>query len=489
MSLNNVVTAFLAQDSGKREAHPWSPASPAERRAPIGRDAGEARRNLTASIAGAWAHGAAMDKACAKPSECLPDATVACRLRAFDEMADAIWIVGPDGCVRCRNHAAQHLQELRWSGAGRFGTMAEVVLRPELLARVGDLGHDVAEYSLSDEQATTPATRNIGLEVRPQRGADGGIEHYVLQARDVSEEWWREQALHDRNIELERAYQKLKEAQNQLLQSEKMASIGQLAAGVAHEINNPIGYVHSNLGTLLTYVTALLALLDNYDRLVCSTPDLDPVILAQIDEQKRHFDFEYLQTDLPQLLAESREGIERVKKIVHDLRDFSRAGELESSDWVQADLHQGLESTLNIVWNELKYKAEVVRDYGELPQIRCLPSQLNQVFMNLLVNAGHAIDSHGRIQISTRLLDGEVCVSIADNGSGMTTEQIGRIFDPFFTTKPVGKGTGLGLSLSYSIISKHHGRIEVDSAPGQGSTFRVFLPIESAAAEPEEEVR
>lgn len=485
MSLNNVVTAFLADDFRQRTTRSALPTGSPGSGA---REAGAERRNLTASIAGAWARGASMaqDKAVSGPSATPVDTTVQCRLRAFDEMADAIWIVAADGCVRCHNLAAGQLQALRWCGAGRLGSMAEVVLRPELLARVGECGHDVSEYSLSDDQTQTPVSRNIGLEIRPHLGADGSIEHYVLHARDVSEEWWREQALHDRNIELERAYQKLSEAQNQLLQSEKMASIGQLAAGVAHEINNPIGYVHSNLGTLLTYVTALLALLDNYDRLVGSSPDLDPVILAQIDEQKRHFDFEFLQTDLPQLLAESREGIERVKKIVHDLRDFSRAGELDSNEWVLADLHQGLESTLNIVWNELKYKAEVIRDYGELPRIRCLPSQLNQVFLNLLVNAGHAIAEYGRIQISTRLLDGEACISIKDTGSGMSKEQIGRIFDPFFTTKPVGKGTGLGLSLSYSIISKHHGRIEVDSAPGQGSTFCVFLPIEAPGVEVEE---
>ena len=482
MSANNLVSAYLANPPGQSGKMASTPRLPVGAGSRTTRDAGVDRRNLTASVVEGWIKGTpvAHDKSGSNPSVVPIEASLSCRLRAFDEIADAIWIVARDGGVLCCNPAAEKMQSLRWSGAGRFGSMSEVVLRPELLARIGECGHDVSEYSLSADGQHAANTRNIGLEIRPHLGADGGIEHYLLHARDLSEEWWREQALHDRNIELERAYQKLKEAQNQLLQSEKLASIGQLAAGVAHEINNPIGYVHSNLGTLLTYVSALLALLDNYDRLVGSSVGLDPVILAQIDEQKRHFDFEFLQTDLPQLLAESREGIERVKKIVHDLRDFSRAGELDSEDWVVADLHQGLESTLNIVWNELKYKAEVVRDYGELPAIRCLPSQLNQVFLNLLINAGQAISGRGRIVISTRRLDREVCISIADSGSGMSEDQIGRIFDPFFTTKPVGKGTGLGLSLSYSIVSKHRGRIEVESVLGVGSTFRVFLPIERA---------
>jgi signal transduction histidine kinase len=164
-----------------------------------------------------------------------------------------------------------------------------------------------------------------------------------------------------------------------------------------------------------------------------------------------------------------------VRKIVLDLKNFSRVGEQE---WQEADLHEGLDSTLNIVWNELKYKAKVIKEYGDIPKIHCLISQLNQVFMNLLVNAGHAIETQGTITIrSFRQDDDKVCIEVSDTGQGIAPEHMNRIFEPFFTTKPVGKGTGLGLSLSYGIVRRHKGRLEVESVVGQGTTFRVVLPI------------
>ncbi len=276
-----------------------------------------------------------------------------------------------------------------------------------------------------------------------------------------------------RIAELEATNQKLKEARNQLLQAEKMASIGQLAAGVAHEINNPVGYVASNLGTLGRYVNELLPLLDACERLEASLDGAAPELLA-LRALKAKTNLAYLREDLHDLLAESREGLERVKKIVLDLKSFSHVEEVE---WQAADLHQGLESTLNIVWNELKYKAEVVKEYGDLPQIECILPQLNQVFMNLLVNAAHAIENHGTITLCTGREGKRVWVEVSDTGKGIAPEHIARIFDPFFTTKPVGQGTGLGLSLSYGIVEKHHGQIEVDSTPGKGTRFRVWLPV------------
>jgi signal transduction histidine kinase len=170
----------------------------------------------------------------------------------------------------------------------------------------------------------------------------------------------------------------------------------------------------------------------------------------------------------------------RVTKIVKDLKDFSHVD--AGDEWQLADLHQGLDSTLNIVWNEIKYKCEVKKEYGALPEIECLPSQLNQVFMNMLINAGHAIEERGTIVIRTGTADGQVWVEFEDSGKGIAPEHIGKIFDPFFTTKPVGKGTGLGLSLSYGIVHKHKGRIEVRSAPGRGTTFRVWLPERQESA-------
>ncbi len=291
-----------------------------------------------------------------------------------------------------------------------------------------------------------------------------------------------ERVLRAHNNALTELNRKLSEAQEQLLQSEKLASIGQLAAGVAHEINNPIGYVHSNLGSLANYLGDLFALIAAVEDAVAGLPEADPMRqrLAALRDQ---YDLAFLKEDLPALLEESKEGITRVKKIVQDLKDFSRVD--TSQEWQLADLHAGLDSTLNIVRNEIKYKADVAKEYGTLPQVECLPSQLNQVFMNLLVNAAHAMKDKERGTITLRTgadQEGEVWVEVADDGCGIPPENLKRIFDPFFTTKAVGKGTGLGLSLSYGIVQKHQGRIEVSSKEGEGTTFRVTLPVSQASA-------
>ncbi|HEX2011866.1 MAG TPA: ATP-binding protein, partial [Roseateles sp.] len=260
------------------------------------------------------------------------------------------------------------------------------------------------------------------------------------------------------------------------LQAEKMASIGQLAAGVAHEINNPIGFVSSNLGTLRRYVEPIFSLLDLLGR---SEPSALPTeIREKLAEIGRAVDLEFVSEDLPLLLNESEDGLVRVKKIVQDLKDFSR---VDHADWQDADLNAGLESTLNVVMNEVKYKAEVRKDYGVLPPVRCIAAQLNQVFMNLIVNAAHAIAERGVITLTTRADGDYVWVEVKDTGTGMPEEVKRRIFEPFFTTKPVGKGTGLGLSLSFSIVQKHHGRIEVDSQLGEGTAFRIWVPVDGGA--------
>lgn len=272
---------------------------------------------------------------------------------------------------------------------------------------------------------------------------------------------------------------KLEDAQAQLVQSEKMASIGQLAAGVAHEINNPIGYVSSNLGALDKYLAEVFQLVDAYEQ--AETHLNDQGVLGNIQALKKRLDLPFLREDTAALMSESKEGITRVKKIVQDLKDFSHAG--AGDEWQQASMQQGLDSTLNIVWNELKYKCKVKKEYAKIPDIECLPSQLNQVFMNMMVNAGHAIEEKGILTLRTGT-DGEmVWVEIADNGKGIPPEIVQRIFDPFFTTKPVGTGTGLGLSLSLGIINKHNGRIEVDSELGKGATFRIWLPIKQQPAQ------
>jgi len=285
------------------------------------------------------------------------------------------------------------------------------------------------------------------------------------------------------NAELRESQARLKEVHAQLAQSEKMASIGQLAAGVAHEINNPVGYVNSNVASLQSYLDGLFRLIDAYE---AAEADLagDPLALSDIRSLKQELNLDFLRQDVRALMEECREGLSRVKEIVIDLKDFAHSG---TGEWEAADLLKGLESTLNIVHNELKYKAEVVKEYGQLPPVECVPGQLNQVFMNLLVNAAHAIKEHGTITVRTGSANGEAWVEVSDTGVGIPPENRARLFDPFFTTKPVGQGTGLGLSLAYGIVNRHGGRIEVDSEVGKGSTFRVTVPIHHTpgeAAEP-----
>jgi two-component system NtrC family sensor kinase len=265
-----------------------------------------------------------------------------------------------------------------------------------------------------------------------------------------------------------------KQLESQLVQSEKLASIGQLAAGVAHEINNPIGYIFSNLGTLERYIGQLFDMLAAYER---AEPSLgSPEVAAALRSLREQVELAYLKEDIPVLMRESGQGIARVRQIVQDLKDFSRTDSTQEFQW--ADLHRGIDSTLNVVASEIKYKADVTKEYGALPEVECLPSQINQVLMNLLVNAAHAIgEERGRITIRTGTAADQVWLEVADTGSGIDPDTLKRVFEPFFTTKPVGKGTGLGLSLSYGIVQKHHGRIDVASVVGRGTTFRVTLPI------------
>jgi len=267
-----------------------------------------------------------------------------------------------------------------------------------------------------------------------------------------------------------------KQMEEQLLQAEKMASIGQLAAGIAHEINNPVGFVNSNMGSLKEYVDTLFGVIDAYQQVLLDGPGA-PVLQARMAPLLQAAELDYLRQDATALVRESLEGLRRVRDIVQALKDFTHVGEAE---WQLADLHKGLDSTLNIVANELKLRATVAKDYAELPLVRCHASQLNQVFVNLLVNAAQAMQQPGVIRIATGVAAGKpdwVWVRIADSGAGIAPEHLQRIFEPFFTTKPVGSGTGLGLSLSYRIVQRHGGHIDVSSAAGQGTAFTVHLPV------------
>lgn len=282
--------------------------------------------------------------------------------------------------------------------------------------------------------------------------------------------------LSDINLSLENhvdeKVKELQSTQDMLLQSEKMASIGQLAAGVAHEINNPVGFISSNLSTLKHNVLTLLDIIGKYESV---ESELQENTLNEILNFKKKNDIEYIKDDISDLIEESLDGVVRVKKIVQDLKDFSHVDE---SEWQTADIHLGLDSTLNMANNEIKYKAEVVKQYGDLPHVQCIPSQLNQVFMNLFVNAAHAIEDRGTITVETHSVDDNLVeIKVSDTGSGIDEKHLKNIFDPFFTTKPVGKGTGLGLALSYGIIRKHGGELRVSSEINVGTTFIIRLPV------------
>lgn len=275
----------------------------------------------------------------------------------------------------------------------------------------------------------------------------------------------------ERTRDLADTVTRLEQTQTQLLQSEKMAAVGLLAAGVAHEINNPIGFVTSNLGSLSGYVEQLFELIDVYQaaNAALSTEQQDSVAAA-----RQKIDFDYLQEDIPGLIRESREGLERVKQIVSGLRDFSSA---HDGQWATADLNQLLESALGVVASEIKSKANVVKALASLPPVPCMAAQIKQVLVNVLTNAVQAIDKQGLITVRSGVQSDQVWLEVSDTGCGMAPDVQKRIFEPFYTTQAVGKGTGLGLSVSWEIIKQHHGELAVHSEPGQGSTFRVSLPV------------
>lgn len=288
-----------------------------------------------------------------------------------------------------------------------------------------------------------------------------------------------EKVIREAFLQLQKTHEDLKQTQTQLLQSEKLASIGQLAAGIAHEINNPVGFINSNLQTLEQYLAS-------YARLLCLAEDLKAPIVGndvekakavvqEINALEKEINLGFISSDILNLLKESKSGIERIRKIVLDLRTFAR---VDADAMESAKIEAIIDSILSMIHSELKYKAELKKDYGDVPAIQCNPQKLGQVFLNLLVNAVQAIEQKGIILIKTYTQNGYICVDISDTGKGIKEEHLAKVFDAFFTTKPVGKGTGLGLSVSYDIVKKHGGEIKVKSEVGQGTTFTVMLPLE-----------
>ncbi len=289
---------------------------------------------------------------------------------------------------------------------------------------------------------------------------DGSLAGIVGSFVDITE-------LHDVTREL-------KETQRHLYQQEKMASLGLLAAGVAHEINNPMSYISSNLGTLANYHTSLQKFINIWNDNIVSVNDNSTI--AEVQRARTRLDIDHILNDVPQLISESLDGASRIRSIVQDLKNFSRVDKAETA---YVNLNEVLETAVKIGWNEIKYVAELIREYGDIPHLTCNPLQLSQIFLNLLVNAAHSMEgtSNGSITIRTYSKDGNIFVEIIDMGCGIPEKLRERIFEPFFTTKEVGKGTGLGLSISYDFVQKHGGDITVVSEVGVGTHFTLRFPI------------
>jgi len=379
--------------------------------------------------------------------------------KTMDCINDMVILLDPDGRVKRCNRAA-----MEFVG----GACGEIIGQQwqQLLERSAISLPPISEDSFYCCEVLL-AAENRWLSVTYYRDADEGgpgQSSAVVTINDITE---TKQAA----LELNQAYTELKETHNQMIQQEKMASIGQLAAGVAHEINNPTGYIISNLGTLGKYQARLAGFIDAQSGVIDA---MDGSGHQEMAELRRQMKIDHIIGDLPDLLSESLDGAERIKNIVQSLKCFSRKDDAECAT---ASITDCLENTINIIWNEIKYKATLKKEFGELPAIRCYPQKLSQVFMNLIVNAAHALVEKGEITVTAWQENNAVYVSVADTGTGIPEEIRRRIFEPFFTTKAVGKGTGLGLSISYGIVREHGGEITVESMVGAGTTFTVMLPL------------
>ncbi|MFZ0392170.1 MAG: FG-GAP-like repeat-containing protein [Calditrichia bacterium] len=320
---------------------------------------------------------------------------------------------------------------------------------------------DAATFRSLSDQAAIAVENNLYIE--ESRRLIQQITESETREKYLAELEKAYATLEDKNKRLEQLFTDLKETQAQLVQSEKMASLGQLMAGIAHELNNPISYIYANLKELDRYGEVMQRFLQK---------ELDREAADDADNRE----LKELLQDLKQMIEDSLQGSMRVKDLVQNLRNFSRVDE---TGLKPVDLHKGLESTLRLLNNEIKNRIVIRKEYGELPPLWCNPGQINQVFMNILMNGIQAIEKDGLILITTRVLnENEVEIAVCDSGSGIPPEVKSRIFDPFFTTKPVGKGTGLGLSISYHIIQKHGGKLLVESQPGNGTEFRIILPVQ-----------
>jgi PAS domain S-box-containing protein len=383
----------------------------------------------------------------------------------IQNMNSALLVVDPEGCITFCNPPAEEIlgeSAERMRGRSAWEWFRELPREEELLART--LAEN-ARFKGAESTITRAdgAVVPIGISCAPLFDAGGGELGAVAIFQDLTE---------------------IKQLQRKVLHTEKMASIGQLAAGVAHEINNPMGFIHANLFQMAEYLTDLRHVWERVGELqkTVAQGGMEEVRRASdaLAAAAEEADVTFLLSDLAKAIRESQEGSERIRHIVQDLRDFSHQ---DTAERVLADVNQCLDSTASIVWPMMKHIVVLEKEYRELPNIYCFPMQLKQVFMNLLVNAYQAIEERvgesgetGRIHLQTALRGGSIAVSVSDTGCGVPPENLDRIFDPFFTTKKVGFGTGLGLSTSFSIVQRHGGTIAVESQVGRGSKFEVLLP-------------
>ena len=395
-------------------------------------------------------------------------------------MNSALVVVDSSGTIRSANPMAEAIfdrppggleGEALWRGFEGLGDIASADGEgADARSLVGRTLEDGVRFRGAESVITlADGTRiPIGLSCSPLMDAAGQQLGAIVIFQDLSE---------------------IKQLQRRVLQTEKLASIGQLAAGVAHEINNPMGFIHANLFQMSEYLDDLQQVWERVDRLQKAVDGGDAEEVRRVSDDLSSFsgeiDLAFVRADFRKALRESQEGAERIRHIVQDLRDFSHR---DDGDRVPSDLNQCLDSTANIVWTMMKHSVVLTKEYADLPRIPCYPMQLKQVFMNLLVNAYQSIEARpqeaaelGEIVIRTALEGDEVVIEIRDTGVGIPGANLSKIFDPFFTTKEVGAGTGLGLSTSYNIVRRHEGRFEVESEEGVGTTFSIRLPRGNAA--------
>ncbi|HYI01518.1 PAS domain S-box protein [Hyalangium sp.] len=434
------------------------------------------------------------------------------KVSARDEQGRPLRIVGTNADITSRKRAEEQLQVFiqaipdmlfRIRADGHCLAFKQSLIEPPLLPAEGFIGknmfelmpaHVVAHLRPALQRVTQDSSLEIfeyslempfGIQQYEARVVPSGPNEGMCIVRNITVRKALEDQRRRQREELEervrQATRELESRQAQLIQSEKLASLGQMAASIAHEINNPVGYVSSNVSTLAVYASVLRRLIELYLRmeevLGPDIPDAAAELLEEARALRRQEQLEDILQDMDELLSDSREGIARIREFIQDLKTFVRE---EAGEAQQADLNKLLQVTLRMLRHELKYKCHVRLDFGPLPIVRCYPTQLNQVFVNLLVNAAHAIDQKGEIHITTRREGNDIVVRLKDTGRGMSPETLGKLFTPFFTTKPPGEGTGLGLSICYAIIKRHKGRIEVESELGKGTTFTVYVPLTEA---------